>query len=139
MAILDNNRIFGDIFKELRLDKHLSQNKVSEELKVSQALITKWESHQSTPSPEVLDYIADYFNVSVDYLIGRTNSRKQFDNIKFDNLDLVNHIYDKLLNVERNDLIVIKKMIDLFYSKDNEIELDGEIYNIKTITSKKSK
>lgn len=73
--IINDMRMFGDIFKELRLEKGLSQDKISEELNVSQGLITKWETHQSTPSPEMLDYIADYFNVSTDYLIGRTNMR----------------------------------------------------------------
>ena len=70
MAIIDDYKMFGDIFKELRLEKNLSQDKIAEELDVSQPLIAKWESHQSTPAPEMLDYIADYFNVSVDYLIG---------------------------------------------------------------------
>ena len=118
MAILDENRMFGDIFKELRLGKNLSQDKISEELDVSQGLITKWESHQSTPSPEMLDYIADYFNVSVDYLIGRTNNKKKFNDIKSNNIDLINMIYDKLLNIDGDELNMINKMIDLFNSND---------------------
>ncbi len=75
MAIINENRMFGDIFKDLRLEKKLSQDRIAEELEVSQGLITKWESHQSTPSPEMLDYIADYFNVTTDYLIGRTDMK----------------------------------------------------------------
>lgn len=75
MAILNDYRMFGDIFKELRKEKKLSQDKIAIELEVSQGLIAKWEKHQSTPAPEMLDYIADYFNVSIDYLIGRTNNR----------------------------------------------------------------
>ena len=51
--IINDNRMFGDIFKELRIQKNLSQDKISEDLDVSQGLITKWESHQSTPSPEM--------------------------------------------------------------------------------------
>lgn len=81
MAIINENRMFGDIFKELRLEKSpnqdeaISQEKIADDLNVSQGLISKWESHQSTPSPEMLDYIADYFNVSTDFLIGRTSMK----------------------------------------------------------------
>ncbi|MCI8575819.1 MAG: helix-turn-helix transcriptional regulator [Bacilli bacterium] len=75
MAIISESRMFGDIFKELRLEKNLSQDKIAIELDVSQGLIAKWENHQSTPAPEMLDYIADYFNVSTDYLIGRTTMK----------------------------------------------------------------
>ena len=81
MPIIDEYRMFGDIFKELRLEKKLSQEKIAEDLEISQPLIAKWESHQSTPSPEMLDYIADYFNVSVDYLIGRS----KYKNLEADN------------------------------------------------------
>ena len=79
---------FQDVFKELRLSKNMSQDKIAEELDVSQSLINKWETNQSTPAPEMLEYIADYFNVSVDYLIGRSKykrleSKNELDNILF--------------------------------------------------------
>lgn len=72
---VNSHRMFGDIFRELRREKKLSQDKIAIEFKVSQGLIAKWEKHQSTPAPEMLDYIADYFNVSTDYLLGRTTNR----------------------------------------------------------------
>ena len=69
------NKSFQDIFKELRIEKKLSQDKISEELDISSSLVSKWENGISTPGPEMLEYIADYFQVSVDYLIGRTTNR----------------------------------------------------------------
>lgn len=89
---------FQDIFKELRIEKKLSQDSVANELEVSPALISKWERNESTPAPEMLEYIADYFNVSVDYLIGRSKFRNlEFNNSEIDNI-LISKI--KLLNDE---------------------------------------
>ena len=124
MAILDNNRIFGDIFKELRLDKHLSQNKVSEELKVSQALITKWESNQSTPSPKMLDYIADYFEVSTDYLIGRTNDKRMYASDE-KNTKIVNLLYDKLKDLSEDKQKIILNVKEAVMKDINE-RLNGK-------------
>lgn len=87
---------FQDIFKELRTEKKLSQDSIATELEVSPALISKWERNESTPAPEMLEYIADYFDVSVDYLIGRSKYRNlEFNNSELDNI-LIAKI--KLLN-----------------------------------------
>lgn len=92
------DRQFQDVFKELRLEIKLSQDKLAEELEVSSSLVSKWENNQSTPAPEMLEYIADYFNVSVDYLIGRSKYRNlEFNNSELDNI-LISKI--KLLNDE---------------------------------------
>lgn len=73
--IINEKRTFQDIFKELRHEKGLSQEKIAEELDVSQSLINNWETNRSTPHPIMLDYLADYFEVSVDYLIGRSKMK----------------------------------------------------------------
>lgn len=110
MAIIDENRMFGDIFKMLRLEKGLSQDKIAEELNVSQSLIAKWESHQSTPAPEMLDYIADYFDVSTDYLIGRTNDRRYFKQ-NDDSIEDFNLLFDKYKGLSDSDKQFMKNMI----------------------------
>lgn len=119
MAIIDDYKMFGDIFKELRLEKNLSQDKIAEELDVSQPLIAKWESHQSTPAPEMLDYIADYFNVSVDYLIGRS----KYKNLEKDNSDLDNLLFSKAKELSDDDKKAILGVINAI-KKDVDKELD---------------
>ena len=85
---------FQNIFKELRTDKKMSQENMAKELNVSQSLINNWETGRSTPAPEMLIYIADYFDVSIDYLVGRTSDRRWYNN-KQDNT-FRNLVYDKL-------------------------------------------
>ena len=125
MAIIDENRMFGDIFKQLRLEKGLSQDKIAEELDVSQPLIAKWESHQSTPAPEMLDYIADYFDVSTDYLIGRTNDRRYFKS-NDDGIEDFNLLFNKYKGLSdsdkefmRNMIIERRKQMDKQLGEDN--------------------
>ena len=61
--------------KELREEKKISQQKLALELNVSQASISKYEKGLAEPDIPMLCTIAEYFHVSVDYLIGRTGQR----------------------------------------------------------------
>lgn len=68
------DRQFQDVLKELRTERNISQDRLAKDLDLTQNMIFKWE-HGSTIHQNLLGYIADYFNVSVDYLIGRTMTR----------------------------------------------------------------
>ena len=58
--------------KELRKSFNLSQEKLAEEFDVERATISRWENDKTDPSNEDLLKLAQYFKVSVDYLLGRT-------------------------------------------------------------------
>ena len=60
-----------DRLKKLRALKKLSQKDFAQALKVSQQTVASWESGRTEPSHNALNEIADYFNVSADYLLGR--------------------------------------------------------------------
>ena len=59
--------------KELRKEKGISQLRLATELNTSQNTISRYETGEREPGIDELIKIADYFNVSVDYLIGRTD------------------------------------------------------------------
>ena len=61
--------------KNLREEKKISQQKLAIELNVSQASISKYEKGLAEPDIPMLCTIAEFFHVSVDYLIGRTSTR----------------------------------------------------------------
>ncbi|WKB77930.1 helix-turn-helix transcriptional regulator [Bacillus sp. FSL K6-0138] len=67
---------FGERLKKLREDKDLSIGDLISELnkrydtKVSKSMISRYENGQTDPKMEVVRIIADYFKVSLDYLIG---------------------------------------------------------------------
>lgn len=64
---------FGQRLNELRNTKNMSQEDLAKQLKISKSAIGMYERDQREPSFELINQIADYFNVTVDYLMGRTN------------------------------------------------------------------
>ena len=64
---------FYENLKALRKARGLSQSELAEKLGVSTGLIGMYETNGRKPSYEMLELIADYFNVDLDYLIGRTD------------------------------------------------------------------
>ena len=68
---------FGDNFKQMRKQRDLTQESVAEALSVSPQTISKWETNVSSPDISMLAGIADFFNVSVDSLLGHDNSKRE--------------------------------------------------------------
>jgi transcriptional regulator with XRE-family HTH domain len=64
---------FGKKLRECRDTKNLSQSQLAEEVGVHQNVISRYERGDITPSIDVVSKIADALEVSVDYLIGKTN------------------------------------------------------------------
>ena len=62
---------FEDVLKQLRAKRKISQAKLADDLNLSPGLIGMYENGSRKPSYENLEAIADYFNVSLDYLTGK--------------------------------------------------------------------
>ena len=57
--------------KELREERHLTQNDIAKEIKTSQTNIGRWEKELNEPAASFLIRLADFFQCSIDYLLGR--------------------------------------------------------------------
>lgn len=57
----------------LRKEKRLSQEELAERCQVSRQAIAKWESGESVPTIEKLCFLANFYNLSLDELVGRKN------------------------------------------------------------------
>lgn len=62
--------------KELRNEQHITQLKMAMDLHMSQNTISRYENGEQEPGITELIRIADYFRVSIDYLVGRTDKRE---------------------------------------------------------------
>ena len=72
---MNNDKIIKrlDNLRKLREQKNITQIKLSTDLEVSQELISRYELGTSFPQPQMLIKLANYFNCSVDYLLGITD------------------------------------------------------------------
>lgn len=68
--------MFKDTIKILRDQKGLNQSELASILNVSRTTISHWETGTSEPPFELLINIADYFEVSTDFLLGRLSKNK---------------------------------------------------------------
>ena len=71
MDILSN---FAERLNELMIEQDLTQSKLAESINVEPSTISRYLSKQNIPEIDVLIHIADYFNCSVDFLIGKTEN-----------------------------------------------------------------
>ena len=64
--------MFSDIFKQLIQDSGLTVYQISKDTGISESLMSHWKSGRQLPKYDSLNTLADYFNVSGDFLLGRT-------------------------------------------------------------------
>lgn len=70
---MDNRSIFAQKLFELRKTHNLSLVSLGEILNISNQAVSLLEKGKRSPSFEILIAIADYFDVSIDYLVGRSD------------------------------------------------------------------
>ena len=75
---------FGKTLKTLRNSRNISATKLSEDLNIHRGSLSNWETGRRTPDSEMLLKIANYFNVSVDYLLGNDTDDTDLFNLKGD-------------------------------------------------------
>ncbi|MFB5451111.1 helix-turn-helix transcriptional regulator [Enterococcus faecalis] len=61
--------VFSDKLKKLRMKKGMKQSELADILHLRQSSISDYENNRSTPNPETIKKIAEYFNVSANYLL----------------------------------------------------------------------
>lgn len=106
---MDNNTFKLTNLKNIRENKNITQIRLSVDIGVSQELISQYELGKSLPTPTNLIKLADYFNCSTDYLLGRTNTTVSISTLALDkqNIEYANIIekYNSLSNENRNHFL----------------------------------
>ena len=62
--------------KEIRIKKGLSQIKVAMDLNIAQNTLSRYENGEREAGYDMLIKLADYYDVSIDYILGRTDKEK---------------------------------------------------------------
>lgn len=99
--------IIGSRLKEIREENKLSQSAIAKELGVSQASIAQYEMGKSCPNEDILLWYANKFDVSLDYIFGKTsfmNMNKTLESLtpgskNYTSLEkIIEEIVDKKIN-----------------------------------------
>lgn len=72
---------FKDRLKQLRNEKNLTQEELAKYIGTTRATLASWETGRREPDMETLRKLSDYFNVTLDWLMGNTDIRNQADEI----------------------------------------------------------
>lgn len=75
----------------LMKQKGVSAYRAAKDIGFSNGLFTQWRKHLQTPSADKLSKIANYFGVTVDYLMGNEHSRPEFEVETFDDFSYAMH------------------------------------------------
>lgn len=65
--------------KNLRKEYGISQQRLADAIGISQQSVNQYENHNIEPDIEVLSRLADYFDTSIDYIVGRTEIRRRIE------------------------------------------------------------
>ena len=68
-----NHNMFCDRLKELRKERGITQQELSNALDCSQSMIARWEKGECDATGAIIVKLALYFNVTADYLLGLTD------------------------------------------------------------------
>ena len=66
--------MYPNRFKDIRIVKGMTQKQVVDDLELSVIAIQNYENLRRKPAYDILIALADYFDVSLDYLVGRTDN-----------------------------------------------------------------
>ncbi|SFK73902.1 Helix-turn-helix [Bacillus sp. 5mfcol3.1] len=70
-------KTFGNILRDLRKEKKITQKELALTLKLSESTIGMYERNERQPDYDTLNRIANYFKVTTDFLLGRTISHEK--------------------------------------------------------------
>ncbi|SHI53775.1 helix-turn-helix domain-containing protein [Lutispora thermophila] len=71
-----SKELFGERIKMLRLERNIKQSELGDAIGLTYTAVSDIERGRRTTTLEKLVALADFFDVSVDYLIGRTDNPK---------------------------------------------------------------
>lgn len=112
--------MFPERLKKLRKEAHLTQKDVADHFNTSPQSYAQWEKGQRSPSKESLEKLANFFNVSVSYLIGETDIKNSSELSETDIAEILNNdviSYDGKPMTEHDREILTQVIKDYFDGK----------------------
>jgi transcriptional regulator with XRE-family HTH domain len=114
--------VLGNRLRELRIEKGLTQEELGELINLTKANISKYESGKLEPNIDTINYLSNFFDVSVDYLFGRTTVRNFYVDRQ-----------DEILKIIHSVVLTDKELTDFWTEFPHRIELQVLLKQIKDL------
>ncbi len=101
-----------DRLETLRIDRGMTKKEVAEHLKIDQSTYGKYELGKREPDADTLAKLADLFDTTTDYLLGRSNIRTPIDTIA------AHHEGDEFTEEELKDIEKFKEFVKMRRKKE---------------------
>lgn len=82
--------MFAERLKTLRKEAGLTQKNIADHFNIKQPTYAQWEQGKRNPSDETLKRFSEFFNVSIDYLVGNTDIKNSAELSDTDLLNIIN-------------------------------------------------
>lgn len=112
---------FKEMLKYLRMRENLSQSELADKLGVAKSTISMYEVGKREPDFETLEAIADFFNVDMNFLLGKDGSENDTYYLNDEARELAQFmfknpeykvLFDASRRVKKEDIAFVKEMID---------------------------
>lgn len=118
-------------FALLLKENNLTAYRVAKETNISQTTFSEWKNGRSNPKLDKMQLIADYFHVTLDWLMGNTDERQPIAQNKKDRSQAIGNQIKKYRKARHMTLLDLSKLVNLSESTLQRYE-SGLIHNIST-------
>lgn len=108
---------YGDIFKALRTEKKLSQQELADQMQINRSTYARYETSQTQPDFETLAKLARFYDVSIDYLLGHSDTK---------------HTYTALTPTQKSILDFFEKSPSLSFDETEAETLQKALEDLET-------
>ena len=109
----------GNRIKLLREEKKIKQDELAKVLSISPSAVGMYERDEREPNDDITLKLAEYFGVSTDYLLGKTDLRKA-EAINIDDADIA--FYNGVKGLNDTNKAILKGIIEGLTAKQKEDE-----------------
>ena len=103
---------FIKILSILLEEKNITQRELADKINVTEVTISRYLSGERSPRIEIVNKIAEYFDVSIDYLLGRVDVRKEATSAPADKEFVA--FYEGYKDLDDADKEILKATLDAF-------------------------
>jgi transcriptional regulator with XRE-family HTH domain len=93
----------GERIAQLRNERGLRQPDLAKKLNIGTSTLGMWETNKRKPNPEAITQLAEYFDVSTDYLLGVTNKRHYYELTSKDKQEIETQIQNMISGMDSDE------------------------------------